>query len=708
MQDNKNNTSIREIPQVASSKGRSKCSVTQNFMLEFVRAFIHKAGFTNISVPFASGVQVEELIPHALIDSHSVPSNESQKSIQEETGITSAASKNDVDVSMYDLIYSVLPVGFLPQMASEKKIVEDSLDSLTQNGFGIFLLANCGFYGIHTKRWLSALAAKGINLAAIIDMPEGLYLPSTLVSSKIVIFSKIMREKLFLAKAKSDSDAQLIAENFISYTYSLKSEALGTWVDHNTYQDYEIYENEQRRKRTITKLEKAYNGKRMPIAEISFAVNLPRRNDSPFIEAENALYLPKYSNINVVTNMNELQTNPMCCFQILVDQEQILPEFLKFFFNSDSGVSIRMCAATYHFQLNIERIKKMEVPVPSIKTQAAVLGVYAELNKIELEASRLKDRLENVPASFSNIAKEIKNINNNGDKFEQWIESLPYPLATILKRYIASDTYQQKQEMLFYFFEAYSIFIAAILTAVYQQPQFNNSFGIEDVGAAYFEKPSFGAWIKMGRALAKFFRIRMDDSKMIDSILYGFHTDDRSLVNLICLGDVYSILQKTCDYRNSWKGHSGISSEIILADHVRVLEGELFNLQKRLKDLYDKIRLVRPVSLKLQHGEFTNKVEVLTGSNSIFKKDEINGDALDEDRLYIQIMDTGETFDIPPFFVLKNSPDEVKNACYFYNRIEGSQSRYVSYHFEGKPENFEDGKAAFDIIKAVLERTSGN
>lgn len=114
--------------------------------------------------------------------------------------------------------------------------------------------------------------------------------------------------------------------------------------------------------------------------------------------------------------------------------------------------------------------------------------------------------------------------------------------------------------------------------------------------------------------------------------------------------------------------------------------------------------MIRPLSLKHRQGTFINKVEVLTGSNSIFKKDEVIGDALDEEKLYIQVIDTGETLEVPPFFVLKNSPAEAKNACYFYSRIEGSNSRYVSYHFEGKPEDIEEGETAFGIIKAVLER----
>lgn len=344
------------------------------------------------------------------------------------------------------------------------------------------------------------------------------------------------------------------------------------------------------------------------------------------------------------------------------------------------------------------------MPFPPLSTQEAVLAVYEKLDQIELAVSRLKGRLEDLPASYSKIADEIRVVNNTGDRFDQRVESLPYPLVKILKRYAASDTSQQKQEMLFYFYEVYSIFISALLTAVLLQPGFGGA-EIEDVDFKYFKESTFGFWVKLGQAMAKAVRSRMDRPGMIDSVLDSFHTDDRSLVKLLSLKDVFMILQKICDYRNAWKGYSGITSEAICAEHVRLLESELFKLQERMKDLYDKIRLIRPQSLKKHQGRFINRVEVLTGSSSIFKKAELTGDPLDGARLYMQVIDTGEAFELPPFFMLKDLPSGAKNACYFYSRTDGANARYVSYHFEERPESVEEGSAAFDAVNTLLKGT---
>ena len=681
---------------------------TPDLVLTFVRAMIVKTECKSLYVPYASGVEVKEFESDAVTVCCSTANYMPSIIYVKEPAALSAAEEDPHD-SVFDIVYSNLPFGAITKGCIQQKIVDDSIVRLAPKGFGIFTFANNIVFGTPAKRWLAELSSKGIYVSAVIDLPEGLYKPMTPIGSKIVLFSREKANKLFLAKMRSNSDVSIIVDCFLSKTEKPKSKALAKWVDNNTFPDYASYENDQRRQRTTAKLEKNYNGKMVPISEISTAVFAPSRSEPSFREAANAVYIPKLGKSEVVTSISQMSIKPQNYFQILVDQEQILPEFLKFFFNTDDGVTMRVRAmvGTTIPALNVERIKGIVVPVPSVKTQEDVLKVYSELDKIELAASRLRDRLEQIPASWSSVAKEIRDINNKGDKFEQWFESLPYPLATILKQYSTSDSYQQKQEMLFYFFEAYSIFAAAILMAVFQQPQFDNS-EIEDVGAAYFEKASFGSWVKLDQALAKIFRTRISDPKMIDSVLNCFYTDDQSLVTLICLKDVYSLLQRTCEYRNSWKGHSGITSEATYTDHVRVLKGELFQLQARIKDLYDRICLVRPISLRRQHGMFNNRVEILTGSNANFKKTDIIGDALDEEKLYIQVVDTGKTFEVPPFFVLKSSPASAKNACYFYSRVEGTNSRYVSYHFEGKPEDIEEGEAAFETIKAVLGRTSSN
>ena len=696
--------SIREVFQLPLDLWRTGFGITPTPLIAFVEALIKKCNGKRLYIPFSRGVDVEDLRGAVTEIDYKTPNAELESLIKERTGIK-AATTEKVNRSKYDIVYSDLPFMTVHKDSLPRKIIDDCVDKLSQSGLAVFTFASNVIYARPSQRWLSELSDRGLFVSAVIDLPEGFYAPLTQISARVLVFSREKSDKVFLAKLINDKAAPFIAENFAAKTESSNSEALGKWFDRGTFADFTAYENEQRRKRTAAKLESAFNGRLEPISAISSAVNLRKGKDHSFTEAENAVYIPKLGKSDVVTSLSDLQIKPQNYFQVLVDQEKILPDFLAFILNTDMGITLRLRAAEGWIpSLNRERINRMEVPVPSLKMQKAVLNLWGELDQIERETSLLKDQLKNLPVSYEKIKQKIKDINNRGNKFEQWIDTLPYPLATILKRYTTFDTAQQKQEMLLYFFEAYSIFIAGILIAIYKQPQFNES-KIQDIGIGFFEKASFGSWVKIDRAFANVFREQMD--KKLDTILSCFHTDDRSLVNLLCLKDVYSILQKTCDYRNSWKGHSGISSEEIYEDHVRVLHDELLNMQERLKDLYEKVRLVRPVNTKLSQGIFTNKVEILTGPNAYFKTAEIVGDMpLDTEMLYMQVLDTGATIELPPLFVMKQSPKDEKNACYFYNRIEGKNSRYVSYHFESKPENVFKGEQAFEAIKSVLERTN--
>ena len=529
-------------------------------------------------------------------------------------------------------------------------------------------------------------------------------MPIHSVKSKLLIFSREKSERFFIGKIKGEQDIEKLINSFIQGGEEENPKSYGTWTRKGEYNDYAAYENEQGIKRAVEKLKKAYNGEIKKIKLISSEIRAPKRKGDSFEDIENAVYIPKLGNSPVVTSLVDLNIKPQNYFQILVNQEKVLPRFLAFALNTDAGLELRQ--RVYHgitiLSLNSQDVGEIEVPVPSLPMQEEVLKVNDELNILETEITRLKERLSSIPASYKNVYKELKDINNRGDKFEQWIESLPYPLATILKRYMTSDSMQQKQEMLLYFFEAYSIFAAAILGAIYNQPIFR-SHEIRDVMADYFEKASFGSWVKMDQAIAKMMREQMSHSENMDMMLNGFHTKDQSLIKQMTNADAYSVLFRASNNRNSWKGHSGISGESTYRDHVNELEAELNKLRAGIGDMYEKIRLVRQVKLDKVQGEFISRVEMLTGSNPIFKKDEIIGEALDRDALYIQVLDTGETIELPPFIVMKSSPAEVKNACYFYSRVEGSNSRYVSYHFEGQPENIEEGERAFDVIKALLK-----
>jgi hypothetical protein len=209
----------------------------------------------------------------------------------------------------------------------------------------------------------------------------------------------------------------------------------------------------------------------------------------------------------------------------------------------------------------------------------------------------------------------------------------------------------------------------------------------------------------MDRAISNLFlsMINGADEEKKKIALECFKTTDENLIRLLCNKSACNILDNSSKNRNAWKGHSGITSEVLYKEHVDILDSQLHKLQESIKDLYERVRLIRPISLAFSNRVFSNKVEVLTGSNPIFVKDTIESlMPLDNSKLYLQMVDTGEMLELPPYFILKNSSADAKNACYFYSRVESGSTRYVSYHYDGRPEDMENGEVAFQYIKDML------
>ena len=677
---------------------------TPSEILDFVKVFITKTTPQSAFVPYAKGNEIDSIAQLVRRVDYQQDDQLICELISEETGITPSTEK-DIKGKTYDLIYSDMPIRVGRMGDPFLTIIEKSLLNLDENGYAIFAFPSGITQSKTFKKWLIGRIKKGMHVLACIDVHEHMAIPRkrAIEESRIIIFSHSKDNKVFLASLDGVKNTTIIIDNLLSRSESATADYLGCWFDFGKYEDYSDYKNKKRRTALESKSAKLFNGELMPISSICKDVNRVKI-DFGFEDNDNAIYVPRIGLSDVVKESGDFSLKEHNYYQVAVDSEVILPRYLSFVLNSSLGNELRarsMRGATIK-NLSIGSFNQIKVPVPSIELQQEYLKLDDELRKIALEAQRLQSKLMENPAAYKNIAKEAKDINNRGDKFEQWIGNLPYPIATILKRYLVEDQVDKKQELLLFFFEAYAILEATILCAVYSCSTQGES-GINDVSADYFEKASFGSWVKIDQAISKKYRDYLGDQEGIEKAIDAFHTNDTSVIRAVCNKDVCSILQTACSYRNSWKGHSGITSDAVYEEHVQILDMLLRKLQQKIGDVFEHIQLVRSISLEYKKGEFINKVEVLTGSDSTFKKREIIGEAMEGDQLFIHILDTGEFIQLPPYFILRSSPKSAKNAVYFYNRIEGDNTRYVSYHYEGQPENIEEGTEAFNVLKSLLD-----
>jgi hypothetical protein len=86
----------------------------------------------------------------------------------------------------------------------------------------------------------------------------------------------------------------------------------------------------------------------------------------------------------------------------------------------------------------------------------------SRLTALSVRASELRDQLWADPGAASEVEERLVADEGQGG-LENWIESLPFPLASIAYRYVADDALDAKIERLLHLFEATAEFGATLL-----------------------------------------------------------------------------------------------------------------------------------------------------------------------------------------------------------------------------------------------------
>ena len=127
-------------------------------------------------------------------------------------------------------------------------------------------------------------------------------------------------------------------------------------------------------------------------------------------------------------------------FQLLVDPAVVLPEYLAGWLNSPIGYALRQLAMT---DATIPRIKRdllaeSRLYLPSIEEQMVAIKAVREIRSMRSELAELESRIWDRPREASDVSEAVGRVNHE-DRFSDWTETLPFPLAAILRTYHASD-----------------------------------------------------------------------------------------------------------------------------------------------------------------------------------------------------------------------------------------------------------------------------
>jgi len=355
--------------------------------------------------------------------------------------------------------------------------------------------------------------------------------------------------------------------------------------------------------------------------------------------------------------------------------------------------------------------------------QNTVMALQNEIAELRRElwanpksAPQVQERIDSLARRLAGGIKQ-----HASETLEQWFETLPFPLASILRAWQATSTqdFKTKYEYLLYFFEGTAEFFSILLLSAFSSnyavfaPHRQKLIDKMQGQNLSFNRATFGTWKLVVEYLGSQTRDllnqngkKTDDAKNDKDLCIDMFADHTlSLPEALSRKELATIFSATAKMRNDWTGHGGVVGQVEAESRNQQLLAELQKLREVIADTWANTQMIHALNCRPQRGVFENEVAVLMGSNNEFLKETRSmATWLDVERLYLSRKDSGKALKLLPLIQVGPSPQSAKNACYFFSRLERNGARFVSYHFTDKPEltdQFVDATEAINLLTGV-------
>lgn len=577
----------------------------------------------------------------------------------------------------------------------------EACSALTFEGKAFFLVTPRFFIDSKKNSVRDTLTKLGLFIDAAFYLPSGM-IEGAGVATYLIVITRDKPEKLFLGELNNVQEIQDLLKHWDN-RIEAKVPSIGMLVD---IEDFRSYTHEIKSREAIRLARRAGLDK-IFLKEIALEINLCGENlESGFEQKANSIYLPLMNYSQVVSSLADLQVKPQHYVQLVLNPQKANSDYVAHFLNTDLGRTIR---ESMSFEFTIARLKKSDLEnaliyLPLYDKQINIIEIQNQISNLKAQLNSIENELWQYPLKHDNVQKSLNKVNQN-ESIEQWIDKLPFPIASILRLYHATVDEKDKVEHLLNFFEALTQFIFTILlSAIMTDKDF---FEKEKHSGADLDKlavSSFGSWLRISEQFAKTVRRELS-SKNADNrerCMSMFRRRRTDLIEMLTTKKLFQVLNVALSYRNDWKGHGGVTSKKEANRRKVLLENELHKIRDIIGDGFDNTLLIRPESSELIEGVFHYRVHLLKGSQTIFKEEVINSTiSLDSSKLYLLEDGHSVSLELKPFIRLMPSPSTEENACYFYNRIDKDGTRWISYHFDKKPEEYTQDNTIKSIISLL-------
>ena len=288
--------------------------------------------------------------------------------------------------------------------------------------------------------------------------------------------------------------------------------------------------------------------------------------------------------------------------------------------------------------------------------------------------------------------------------FEKWIDTNPFPLAIVLREYISlKDDDLAKFRLLLKFFECSVAFLNTIYFGAFRENDKKFSLIknlLRDDKKIQFKRLTFGDWVQIYALISKQTRILLDQEKEFSKEI--FSDDELDLPKVLSDRKLVNIFLDALKVRNTQEAHGSWVDE----EEATKMNNKLFDLLETFKNhmgnIWDKKELIRVESTEaFSENNFLHQYSNLMGSHTIFKrKSKKIPHILFKDNLYLISSKNLKPIKLEKFMQISEAPKKIKNACYFYNKINNKgRPHFISYHYS----NTIEGESSDQLLDLINE-----
>jgi hypothetical protein len=229
---------------------------------------------------------------------------------------------------------------------------------------------------------------------------------------------------------------------------------LGRCVDAQSFRGLDFIRTAERFEAAARK----FGGQAVLLGDIATAINLGRYGEEfKFDNQENAIFVPLIGITDVVTSVDELGLKPQNYAQVIIDPTRSNSKFVARFLNSDLGRESREANKSgFISKLNRQTLQGLRIFVPDLETQNTMLEIEANITAeqntllgLQNELNEFRRELWSDPKSAPHLTQRVTALASRLSgglqqyavaALDKWFETLPFPLASILRAWQATPS----------------------------------------------------------------------------------------------------------------------------------------------------------------------------------------------------------------------------------------------------------------------------